>query len=276
MSAIVDKAPNPFGGFAPFPNSIMIPFMGAQSAVLGFQFGIQYELAKRYIKSLSNEDFNNMVNQPNHEFLNSIIKTQALEQITNFRNLIPDYQSLQNDVIEESVRIELKKAERTPSAIAEIIEAFTQGASEQPLVTKLNDWLLNHADPTQLPQFLNSISSISPTLGWLALLGWNGTDTPDTQPEPKDPLEVVTFGFDFTWTKGDGTVVNESFTIAKDKQGHIDLFNIYHADSCSANCESGGTAPNCDFYRKLLPLYRSRYLEWYGETIPEVPCGTPA
>jgi hypothetical protein len=132
-----------FGGFAPFPNSIMIPFMGAQSAVLGYQFGIHYEMGKRTIKSLPNDFFNNiragsdeLINVTYNgqeytmkyvEYLPFLERMQYMQQITGFRNSLPDYQSLQNDIIEESVKIELKKAERTPSAMAEIIEAVYSG-----------------------------------------------------------------------------------------------------------------------------------------------------
>ncbi len=132
IAAGASAIPNVFGGFAPFPNSIMIPFMGAQSAVLGYQFGINYEFGKRTIKAMSNPEFNAIVTTPEGRTgLRHAMEEQAKHSITMFRNLIPDFQSLQNDIIEQSVVIEVKKAERTPSAWAEIITAFTKAGGQQ-------------------------------------------------------------------------------------------------------------------------------------------------
>jgi hypothetical protein len=125
----------------------MIPFMGAQSAVLGYQFGVNYEMGKRTVKSLPNEMFNEIRQGSDKEinvvyggkeytmtygeYLPFLARMQYEQMITEFRISIPDYQSLQNDIIQESVKIEVKKAERTPSAMAEIISALGLSTNDE-------------------------------------------------------------------------------------------------------------------------------------------------
>ncbi len=45
-------------GFLPVPLPMMIPFMGAQSLVIGKMFGEGFQYGKRKISAMSNEDFN--------------------------------------------------------------------------------------------------------------------------------------------------------------------------------------------------------------------------
>lgn len=47
-------------GFLPIPLAMMIPFMGAQSLVIGKQFGEGFQYGKRKISAMSNEEFNAM------------------------------------------------------------------------------------------------------------------------------------------------------------------------------------------------------------------------
>lgn len=48
----------PVSGFMPLPIPYMIPFMAAQSMVMGDAFGRGYQMGKRRISSMSNEQFN--------------------------------------------------------------------------------------------------------------------------------------------------------------------------------------------------------------------------
>ncbi len=132
MVGLTELIPNPFGGFAPFPNSIMIPFMGTQSAVLGYDFGLSYEAGKRMIKSMDNVDFNKFIKQGNtiefegkqQNLLSVFSKKHYRNMVQEFTSRIPSSLALQDTIIEASVAIELKKANRTPSAMVEIIAAF--------------------------------------------------------------------------------------------------------------------------------------------------------
>ncbi len=47
-------------GFLPIPLAMMIPFMGAQSLVLGKAFGEGFQYGKRKISAMTNEEFNKL------------------------------------------------------------------------------------------------------------------------------------------------------------------------------------------------------------------------
>ncbi len=50
----------PVSGFLPVPLPMMIPFMGAQSLVIGKMFGEGFQYGKRKISAMSNEEFNKL------------------------------------------------------------------------------------------------------------------------------------------------------------------------------------------------------------------------
>ncbi len=123
----MSEIPNAFGGFAPFPNTIMIPTMGLQSAVIGYRFGFGYEKGKRTLRAMSNEQFNNL----DEEAEQAIFKRHDSAAINYFKTEMHNWVELQNLIIEKSVEIEVMKANRTPSALREIFEGFTAGFSTQ-------------------------------------------------------------------------------------------------------------------------------------------------
>ncbi len=53
----------PVSGFLPVPLPMMIPFMGAQSLVIGKMFGVGFQYGKRKISAMSNEEFNKLTFQ---------------------------------------------------------------------------------------------------------------------------------------------------------------------------------------------------------------------
>ncbi len=121
------EIPNAFGGFAPFPNTIMIPTMGLQSAVIGYRFGFGYEQGKRTLRAMSNEQFNNL----DEEAEQAIFKRHDSAAINYFKTEMNNWVELQNLIIEKSVEIEVMKAIRTPSAFREMFEGFTKGFTDQ-------------------------------------------------------------------------------------------------------------------------------------------------
>ncbi len=124
---VVHESINIFGGFAPFPNTIMIPTMGLQSDVIGFRFGFGYEKGKRTLRAMSNEQFNNL----NEEAEQAIYKIHDTTAINFFVQELNTWTQLQHNIINKSVEIEVMKAQRTPSAMAEIIQAMNTAVSEQ-------------------------------------------------------------------------------------------------------------------------------------------------
>ncbi len=121
------EIPNAFGGFAPFPNTIMIPTMGLQSAVIGYRFGFGYEQGKRAVRKMSNEEFNNLDEAAEQ----AMFKRHDSSAIDYFKTEMHNWVDLQNLIIEKSVEIEVMKAQRTPSAFREMFEGFTLGFGEQ-------------------------------------------------------------------------------------------------------------------------------------------------
>lgn len=173
--------------------------MGYQSAVLGYEFGVNYEVGKRTIKAMDNDLFNKIVagqgpeleggkitvnyngqayELDNYsEYLPLLSRLHSEQMITNFRKALPDAMSVMNDIIESSVQIEKAKAERTPSAFREIFEAFTGGFTEQ--------------QKEDLGNFFGTFSdSFSKLLGWFGLQESITTEPPNTS-----------FNHTYTWAK---------------------------------------------------------------------------
>jgi len=81
-------------GFMPIPLAMMIPFMGAQSLVLGKQFGEGFQYGKRKISAMSNEEFNAItpakLAQNNAEELKQMIPSmqQSITDMRGFQSFI--------------------------------------------------------------------------------------------------------------------------------------------------------------------------------------------
>lgn len=266
MSAIIGTGAqaisqsNIFGGFAPFPNSIMIPFMGYQSAVLAYDFGINYETGKRTVKSIPSDLFNrirsgddtpiNVVYNgvestiPTHQYFDFLRQQHMQKMLTNFRNELPQSQSVMNDIIEFSVEIEKKKAERTPSAWAEIIQAFG-GATQDEVVTWLDSL------PETERQFL---LTLSPLLALMYTTSKAGIiqPIPIGDPQPEITLDTYT---SFTFTYDDPALgTTESYTTSS--------LTWYGHDQ--AILENANTYPSSPTWGNWRNAYRAKLNETYN------------
>lgn len=150
----------------------MIPFMSAQSQALAYGFGIDYEYGKRTIKAMSNEQFNsltasdvtNLVNERNNEILRQL---QAQ---------LPAFTQFQSEIIDKQVQVEVAKANRTPSAMAEIITALLAGGHEATA-----DAIQNYVGTSENKDTaLQTLSLISPIFALMGLA--NTSDGGDTTP----------------------------------------------------------------------------------------------
>ncbi len=162
------EIPNAFGGFAPFPNTIMIPTMGLQSAVIGYRFGFGYEKGKRTLRAMSNEQFNTL----DEEAEQAIFKRHDSEAINYFKVEMHNWVELQNLIIEKSVEIEVMKANRTPSAFREMFEGFTKGFSEQ-----------------QKQDAGNFFAGLKDTI--MQLMSWFSTGSKSTVVQPRSPIQPI-------------------------------------------------------------------------------------
>jgi hypothetical protein len=170
-------------GFQPFPNSIMVPFMGYQSAILAYNFGIDYEMGKRTVKSLPNELFNAIragdtdpinvtyrgteYTMPKFEYIEFLKRQHAQEQLTLFREGLPDAKSLMNDIITFGVDIEKLKI----PANVEVAKYFIDF-----IATLAND---------SLARVLESVLGLPE-----GSLSSNPPPDPDPEPEPIDTLSI--------------------------------------------------------------------------------------
>ncbi len=86
-------------GFLPIPLAMMIPFMGAQSLVIGKQFGEGFQYGKRKISAMSNEEFNKMTPQK----LAQDNAAELRQMIPSMQKAITDMRSFQSFIVRELI-----------------------------------------------------------------------------------------------------------------------------------------------------------------------------
>ncbi len=107
------------------PLGIMAPFMGYQSAALAYNFGLNYEFGKRVIKSMSNEKFNEIANDP--ILLNELTSRHHDVLLKAFINEVPKVDKIQDLIIKKMVELEFAKIKVMPELIAQIPKGFLEG-----------------------------------------------------------------------------------------------------------------------------------------------------
>ncbi len=112
-------------GFSPMPLGIMAPFMGYQSAALAYNFGLNYEFGKRVIKSMSNEKFNKIADDP--ILLNELTSRHHDVLLKAFINEVPKVDKIQDLIIKKMVELEFAKIKIMPELIAQIPKGFIEG-----------------------------------------------------------------------------------------------------------------------------------------------------
>ncbi len=86
-------------GFLPIPLAMMIPFMGAQSLVLGKAFGEGFQYGKRKISALTNEEFNKLT--PSDIAANS--RKELQDMIPEMKASISDMRDFQSFIVHELI-----------------------------------------------------------------------------------------------------------------------------------------------------------------------------
>ncbi len=112
-------------GFSPMPLGIMAPFMGYQSAALAYNFGLNYEFGKRVIKSMSNEKFNKIAEDP--ILLNELTSRHHDVLLKAFIHEVPKVDKIQDLIIKKMVELEFAKIKVMPELIAQIPKGFIEG-----------------------------------------------------------------------------------------------------------------------------------------------------
>ncbi len=99
--------------------------MGYQSAALAYNFGLNYEFGKRVIKSMSNEKFNEIANDP--ILLNELTSRHHDVLLKAFINEVPKVDKIQDLIIKKMVELEFAKIKVMPELIAQIPAGFLEG-----------------------------------------------------------------------------------------------------------------------------------------------------
>ncbi len=84
-------------GFLPVPLPMMIPFMGAQSLVIGKMFGEGFQYGKRKISAMPNEEFNKLTFQD----MMSNARSEMQASIPTMQAALHDMQPLVETVVQE-------------------------------------------------------------------------------------------------------------------------------------------------------------------------------
>ncbi len=87
----------PVSGFLPVPLPMMIPFMGAQSLVIGKMFGEGFQYGKRKISAMPNEEFNKLT----FEAMMSNARDEMQASIPTMIQAMQDMKPMVNAVIHE-------------------------------------------------------------------------------------------------------------------------------------------------------------------------------
>lgn len=272
VANLLGSLPSPFGGFAPFPNSIMVPFMGFQSAVLGYEFGVNYELGKRTVKSLPNDLFNEIragstniitVNYDGQDFeiktkdyLSFLSGKHYTQTIQQFYKALPEAMSTMDNIIDKSVEIELKKAQRTPSAMAEILQTLL-AASAGELVTKLDS-----LDDVSR----NILFQLFPLLGVL-YQNASGTTSPE-EPTEEPTTEEPTYEDPSTYTAFTVTY-NLNETVKTFESGSLTLSG--HKDRMQQLRLNWGQNLENNLGDLGYDLFMPQYYDWIWQTYGDGP-----
>ncbi len=113
----------PVSGFLPVPLPMMIPFMGAQSLVIGKMFGEGFQYGKRKISAMSNEEFNKLT----FEDMMSNARTELKASIPTINASLQDMDEMVVVVVNEFLKyiglVTKTVIETTASKTADITDA---------------------------------------------------------------------------------------------------------------------------------------------------------
>ncbi len=113
----------PVSGFLPVPLPMMIPFMGAQSLVIGKMFGEGFQYGKRKISAMSNEEFNKLT----FEDMMSNARTELKASIPTINASLQDMDEMVVVVVNEFLKylglVTKTVLETTVSKSADILDA---------------------------------------------------------------------------------------------------------------------------------------------------------
>ncbi len=108
----------PVSGFLPVPLPMMIPFMGAQSLVIGKMFGEGFQYGKRKISAMPNEEFNKLT----FEAMMSNARDEMQASIPTMIQAMQDMKPMVAAVIHEFTNYLSLVIQAAPEQAGEIID----------------------------------------------------------------------------------------------------------------------------------------------------------
>ncbi len=109
----------PISGFLPVPLPMMIPFMGAQSLVIGKMFGEGFQYGKRKISAMPNEEFNKLT----FEAMMSNARDEMQASIPTMIQAMQDMKPMVTAVIHEFTNYLSLVLEQAPSEAEQVISS---------------------------------------------------------------------------------------------------------------------------------------------------------
>ncbi len=128
----------PISGFLPVPLPMMIPFMGAQSLVIGKMFGEGFQYGKRKISAMPNEEFNKLT----FEDMMSNAREELKASIPTMQQALMDMTPMVDTVIREF----LKYINEVSKTLQEVTGTGIDEAAH------LLGGHVGHGPPTPIPQ----------------------------------------------------------------------------------------------------------------------------
>ncbi len=112
----------PISGFLPVPLPMMIPFMGAQSLVIGKMFGEGFQYGKRKISAMPNEEFNKLT----FESLMSNARDEMQASIPTMQKAMQDMKPMVETVVHEFTNYLRLVIDAAPEQAGQIVEQIRE------------------------------------------------------------------------------------------------------------------------------------------------------
>ncbi len=161
-------------GFLPVPLPMMIPFMGAQSLVIGKMFGEGFQYGKRKISAMPNEEFNALTFQGMMQNARDEMKASIPTMIAALQDMQPMVQAVIHEffdylaIIADKSKEELRRItgggefDLTPEAKRAGTSAGFQLSAED--IAKLVEIGQQKAPGIQMEDIMNQLRSLFPSL----------------------------------------------------------------------------------------------------------------
>ncbi len=143
----------PVSGFLPVPLPMMIPFMGAQSLVIGKMFGEGFQYGKRKISAMPNEEFNKLT----FEDIMSNARTEMQNSIPTMQAALQDMKPMVQTVVHEFTNYLSLVISQAPKELGQVKQSLEDVSGFTALNDKLVQLIKDAKGTTQSQDVLGDI-----------------------------------------------------------------------------------------------------------------------